>query len=27
MLDCPRAALAAKLCTTEHRNTAEALKH
>lgn len=27
MLDCPRAALAAKLYTTEHRNTAEALKH
>ena len=26
MLDCPRAALAAKLFTPEHRNTAEALK-
>ena len=26
MLDCPRAALAAKLCTTERGNTAEALK-
>ena len=27
MLDCPRAALATKLYTTEHKNTAEALKH
>lgn len=27
MLDCPRAALAAKLYTPEHRNTAEALNH
>ena len=27
MLDCPRAALAAKLYPPEHRNTAEALNH